>query len=192
MLSRTSALVVVLLTVAACDSAREEGLDTEPAPGCDDPGAATVAVEPTATYLLTRDEDEARSARAVPLADLGVEPGSRVRVERLGEFQFRARLDPDSVSYGVTAVFSTSRTLLDRDERERVPGALDAGDDYVTAPTLGEGAPTDIPEDFRVVDVETVDVPAEAAFLFVSPDDREFQDNLDEDDDFRLCFTPVE
>ena len=191
MLFRTAPLVL-LLALAACDGAQEEGIDTDPALGCDAPDAATVGIEPTATYLLTREEDEARPAQAVPLADLGVGPGSRVRVERLGEFQFRARLNPDSVSYGAVAVFSSSRTLRDRAERVRVPGALDAGDDYVTAPTLGEGASTDIPEDFRVVGVDTLEVPAGAAFLFVSPDDREFQDNLDEDDDFRLCFTPVE
>jgi hypothetical protein len=54
----------------------------------------------------------------------------------------------------MTGVFSGSETLLTSEERERVPGAVDAGEDYETSPTHNGGAKTDTPEDFPIADNE--------------------------------------
>jgi hypothetical protein len=184
------AIVLALsFTLTACDSGsdEEEGADTDPAIGCDDAGAISVQVLPRATYLRS---DNAEPAQAFRLSDAGLQPGTRVRLERLGEFQFRD-IDPDLVSTRIVAVFSSDDVLLDRTERARVPGAIDAGSDFVTRPTFGSGQATDIPEDFDIDGVDTLTVPENAAFLFVSPNDGKFDDNLDQDEDFRLCITQV-
>jgi hypothetical protein len=187
-------LLAFALTLTACDSGsdEEEGEDTEPAIGCDDPGAITLQVPPRATYLRASTTDEATPAPAYRLDELGagLQPGTTVRTQRLGEYQFRD-IHPDSVRYRMVAVFSSDDTLLDRTLRERVPGAIDAGDDYTTQPSHRDGGATDIPEDFAIFDSATVVVPEGAEYLFVSPEDDHLMDNLDEDGDFRLCITPV-
>src|SRR5690606_30984727 len=137
----TVGLLALSLGLAACDSSdEEEGEDTDFEVGCDDPGAITIPIEATATYLRTAGSDEADPAQAFSLSSLGLQPGERIRVERLGEFQWRAEQHPDSVSYGVAAVFSSDDVPLDRSERARVPGAINAGNDYVTRPSFRSGA----------------------------------------------------
>lgn len=193
----TVGLLALSLGLTACDSSEdeegEEGEDTDYAIGCDDPEAITIPIPPTATYLRTAPSDNAPPTQPVRLSDVGLQPGDRIRVERLGEFQWRALQHPDSVLYGVVAVFSSDDVLLDRSERARIPGAIDVGRDYVTRPSYRDGRATDIPEDFGVsFEVDTLTVPAGAAFIFASPDDSTFEDNGDEDEDFRLCITTVE
>jgi hypothetical protein len=190
------AIVLALsFTLTACDSGsdEEEGADTDPAIGCDDAGAITIQVPPRATSPRASPPDRATPAQPSRLADLGdgLEPGTAVRVQRLGEYQYRD-IHPDSVRYRMVAVFSSDDTLLEKTERARVPSAIDAGEDYVTRPSHRDDGATDIPEDFAIFDSETVVVPEGAEYIFVSAEDDRFGDNLDEDNDFRLCITPVE
>ena len=188
-------LTASALTLPACDSGEEkEGLDTEREIGCDDPEAIAFRVRPKATYLRTASTDRAEEAPAYRLSDRGLAPGDSLNLQRLGEYQYRTPTDPDSVRYGILAVFSSTSTLLDADQPNRVPGAIDAGEDYVTGLTnLSPRVPTDIAEDFAVFDVEgvndteTIVIPDGAVYLFVSPEDNSFGDNQDEDGDFRLC-----
>ena len=49
----------------------------------------------------------------------------------------------------MTGMFSGSETLLTSEERERVPGAVDAGEDYETSPTHNGGADSDYRDRFR-------------------------------------------
>lgn len=194
---RLYALLILALalpfTLTACDNNLDDGvgLDTTPAVGCESADAVVLPAGPTTTFLRTAPTDEADPVRPVRLVDLGLQPGDRFRAERLGEFQFR-NIDPDSVRYGLLAVFSSDATLLDRIERERVPGAISAGRDYVSPPTHSRSLPTDIPEDFAVFDVDTLTVPEGSVYLFVSPVDDFYADNLDQDGDHRLCITHVE
>lgn len=184
----------LMFTLTACDggSEGEEGEDTERAVGCDDPGAATIPIGATATYLRTADSDNATDAVPVRLSDVGLEPGDRIRIERLGEFQTRASAHPDSVNYRAAAVFSTSSELAASSVSSRVIGALDAGEDYETVRSYRDRVATDIPEDFGIVEVPvTLTVPDGAAYIFATPNDATFEDNGDEDGDFRLCITKV-
>lgn len=189
-----AATLALSLTLTACDSGSKpgdnEGLDTEPAIGCNDPGAITLPVPPRSTYLRTSPTDESDPAPAYRLAGLGtgLQPGTTIHLERLGEYQYRD-IDPDSVRYRIIAVFSATDTLLARSQRARVPGAIDAGADFVTMPSFRDGGATDIPEDFAILDTTTVVIPEGAAYIFVSPDDDRYGDNLDVDNDFRLCIT---
>jgi PKD repeat protein len=148
-------------------------------------------LDPRATYLHTNQDDSA-NARAFRLSDLGVEPTETVRITRLGDFE-----NGQEQAFGLTAVFSTNDTLLPRSERDRVPGAVDAGDDFVTSPTFNGNEETDIPEDFQVSTQDgstastTVTVPADARFIFLSAQDNLFQDNSDTDEDFQFRITVV-
>ena len=186
-------LLALSFTLTACDSSREEeeGEDTDPAVGCNDAGAITLQVPPTATYLRTSANDEAAASQPVRLAGIDLQPGDRIRAERLGEYQFRD-IHPDSVRYGIVAVFSSDTQLLGRDVLNRVPGAIDAGEDAVTPFAFRDNVPTDIPEDFAVFEEQTLTVPGGAEYLFLSPFDNAFNDNLDDDGDFRLCITHVD
>lgn len=194
--------ISISFAFVACDTGsieREDdpppvtGEDTAPAVGCEEDTAIELQVPPTATFLRVAPSDLTLPAPAYRLAELGagLVPGTRIRVERLGEYQFRD-IHPDSVRFGILAVFSSDATLLDRSERERVPGAIDAGDDFTSRPSFRDNAATDIPEDFAVFEEDTLVVPEGAEYIFVSPEDDSFEDNLDEDGDFRLCIVPLD
>jgi hypothetical protein len=82
-------------------------------------------------------------------------------------------------------VFSASTTLLGPTLLNRVPGAIDAGQDHPTIPTCPGNLPTDIPQDFSVnpTSVDVV-IPAGAAYLFLATRDCLYRDNTDPDGDF--------
>jgi hypothetical protein len=198
-------LFALLLLIAACDSSDtgETGLDTQPDLTCASAEATRIYVPPKATYLRTSERDNNLGAQAsvpVRLADLGIQPGDQLRLERLGEFQYNSQ-HPDLVFFGMLAVFSSTSELLPFNERYRVPGAIVAGAAYAheTRRTHNDNLVTDIPEDF-VLGMEpngdpsvpfdeqiVVVVPEGAQYLFLSPEDDHFNDNIDQDQDFALC-----
>jgi hypothetical protein len=184
----------------------ETGLDTTPALGCDGSEEARLYVPPRATYLRVSQQDRASGALdAIPhqLSALGIAPGDQLRLERLGEFQFN-QSHPDLVYYGLLVLFSSTNQLLPHTELHRVPGALAVGDPHQTRPTFHGNLPTNIPEDFVVGmgrngdptiprdEPVYVTVPEGAQYLFLSPDDDQFSDNLDVDEDFSLCINIVD
>jgi len=130
-------------------------------------------------------------ARRIPLASLGVVAGDTLRLARRGAFAYVA--GGDQVGYTVDCIFSADSVLLLTPSLQfRVPGAIAAGVPYGTAPTTIGGLPTDVPEDFAVMDTTDVVVPVGATYLFAAADDEYFGDNEDPDGDFglsirRLC-----
>ncbi|NIT61742.1 MAG: T9SS type A sorting domain-containing protein [Aliifodinibius sp.] len=92
-------------------------------------------------------------------------------------------------------VFSSNDSLLDPSQPHRVPGAIDAGEDFTTSPTWNGGLPTDIPEDF-FIDSILIQVPDSASFIFVSAHDSWYNDNTDPDNDFavdmQITSTPIQ
>lgn len=154
--------------------------------------ATEIGVDPSATYLHTAADDPAADATPIPLGELGIEPGSEVTLTRVGSY---TKGGPGG--QGLTAVFSASSELLAPEELDRLPDAIDAGEDYETSPTYYGDEQTDIPEDFLVSTQDgsdpsvTVTVPAEASHLFVAAIDNLYADNTDEDDDFGVEITPV-
>jgi hypothetical protein len=150
----------------------------------------TVSLDPTGTYLRTNEDPSAAGCRIVDLLGCGIEPGDTLRIDRGGAFEYHCTPeypeghpdDPDGL--GTLCVFSSSNILLPSDNAARVPGALDAGDDCVTPPTLYGSIPTDIPEDFAVIDSVFVVVPLGAQYLFVGANDEFYGDNCDPNGDY--------
>jgi hypothetical protein len=165
------------------------------------PSVATIAsaqvfvkIDPRHTYLR-RNNDPAPNPAALALSALGLAPGNVVRIRRLGEFDN----GPGTETFGTTiALFSTSSTLLAETNLARVPGALEAGCDWITSPTWSGSLPTDIPEDFVVAigagatatqDEVVVEIPTNSTHVFVGPNDSLYWDNTDPDGDYGVEFT---
>jgi hypothetical protein len=143
-----------------------------------------IKTDPRGTYLRT-NFDNAPAAVPIALAGLGLKPGDRISITRLGDFNCHSSCG--DLSTGMIAVFSSSNLLLASDQAHRVPGAIDAGVDIVTSRTFFSGVATDIPEDFEVSGTGVVlTIPAGAAFLFVAAHDSLYGDNGDPDGDFAV------
>jgi hypothetical protein len=148
------------------------------------------ALDPKGTYLRTHEDPSATSCSVIDLPSCGIEPGDTLRIYRNGAFEYHCTAeypegipdDPDGL--GTICVFSSSNILLSSENAARVPGAIEAGEDYVTAPTLRGSLPTDIPEDFAMVDSVSVVVPAGALYLFVAANDVFYGDNCDPNGDY--------
>ena len=87
---------------------------------------------------------------------------------------------PDEVK-AMIGVFSSSATLLPTDQLNRVPGAIDAGVDIVTAGSRD----TDIAQDFAIGSLK-IRIPAGAKYLFVAAPDNFSSDNADPDADYAV------
>jgi hypothetical protein len=149
-------------------------------PGDDGVLVGFFGVDPAAAFLHTCGDPGAVDTEPIILADQGLVPGTSIRIEVLGQF-----FGGGGNSDGLEAVFSSSGTLLDGSELNRVPDAIDAGEDYDSPPTFGcGGEPTDIPEDFVCTPEVSVTIPVGATHLFLSATDVYFGDNTDTDEDF--------
>src|SRR5687768_14559113 len=111
---------------------------------------STISVNPRRTYLRVDTATDGGALAAIPieLTSLSLAPGDKITLTRLGDFSCYSGCGDASV--GMIAVFSSSNTLLGSHQLQRVPGAIDAGVDVVTAPTYWQTIPTDIPQDFAV------------------------------------------
>lgn len=160
---------------------------------CQPAVASIIAIDPRATYLTTKYDPFALNAAAVDLSALGLEAGDLISLQRLGDFNyFPLGLGPEGTS--LAAVFSSTSTLLAADQSHRVVGAIDAGSNYATGPTLFHHLATDIAEDFFVpggLASVVVEIPVGAAFLFFTVNDSYFGDNSDPDRDFAVSITAV-
>ena len=143
---------------------------------------STFSLDPKRTYLRTNG-DAALDALKIDLGALGMAGGSTVRLERLGAYDCGSPCVDDRV--GIIAVFSAGDVLLAPDQRHRVPGAIEADGDVVTASTWSGGLPTDIPEDFAIADT-TIHVPDGATHLLVGTADSLYLDNTDPNGDFAV------
>lgn len=149
----------------------------------------TIAIDPRATYL--RQDPVASSSVAHPLASCGLSPGTRVRIEQLGEYEYIGPNAATRTEAGV--VFSSTNQLLTPENLVRVPGAVAVPgvNNFASLPTLFSGLPTDIPEDIRLP-TSPFDIPANAQYVFVTPNDDLFTDNYDTDGDYALRFVVVD
>lgn len=144
-------------------------------------------IDPAATYLHTAADDPAKNANAISLSKADIAPGDEVTLARTGSYDKKGL-----GGKGLTAVFSSSAELSAAEESHRVPGAIDAGNDYETSRTYYTEATTDIPEDFQVSTTDgsdpsvTLTVPDGATHLFASAIDNLYSDNSDEDGNFGL------
>jgi hypothetical protein len=127
------------------------------------------------SYLRSNGLDNPSAPLIIPLGDLGIAPGHRVKLTRVGSYSDITQLQ-DGDQARLTGVFSSSNTIGSKDNRYRVPGAINAGSDVNTSPywncliwPLCWQVPTDISQDFRIDPNVTVTVPSGAQYLIVAP-----------------------
>ena len=142
-------------------------------------------IDPATSFIRTHNDPYAKNAIPIALEPLGIRAGEEILLERLGDFSAWSNPNRDYVE-SMMGVFSSSDELLPSNLLERVPGAIDAGNDVVTLTTdFGELA-TDIPEDFSISDSISIQVPNNATHLFVAARDTAYGDNIDPDGDFAV------
>ena len=142
----------------------------------------TISIDPRTTYLRINNDPGTLDAAPLELSLLGISEGDYLILQQRGDFDNGPGGD---VSKRMIGVFSANDSLLDPSQTHRVPGAIEAGDDYVTSPTYYGNLPTDIPEDFKI-DTILIQVPDSALFIFVSAHDSWYNDNTDPDSDYAV------
>ena len=162
-------------------------------PGFENPSyaAATIKINPKATYLHTNNDAGAINSIPIELSSIGLAAGDTILLEHLGDYSQGPNAD---IVTSMLAVFSSSATLTSATNLHRVSGAIDAGVDAITENTYFGSQPTDIPEDFRIMDSGTlITIPTGALYLFVTASDSYYQDNTDPDGDYnvRISFAPL-
>ena len=135
--------------------------------------ADTVGIDASRTYLRTNLEQPGGSI-PIELSQLQITAGDWIRLTQIGDFSYWATNTPDATT-AMIGVFSGSSELLPHSELSRVKHAIDAGDDFVTLPTAFQLLPTDIPQDFRILDI-IIQVPPGATHLFAAAHDSFYSD----------------
>ena len=152
--------------------------------------AAVIPLDSKETYLRTNTDPGALTAIAIELSSLGLIAGDTIGLTRLGDFDCGSPCTDSNV--GMMAVFSATNVVLAGSLAHRVPGAIDAGSDFVTAVTYYGALPTDIPEDFGVTGTGVnVKIPTGATYLFITARDILYQDNTDPDLDFGVSIEQI-
>lgn len=153
----------------------------------------TLPLDPRATYLRTNNDTPAPPL-VVTLASLPAPPGTWLQVGTTGAYRYIN--GGQDTAYSLIGVFSTNSTVLSTSTAHRVPGAIAAGPDYVTAATFYSSLATDIGEDFLASRntwgrAMLVEVPVGATHLILGTHDSWYQDNVDPNGDFRAVITVV-
>jgi hypothetical protein len=157
-------------------------------------------LNPKSTYLHHVNEEALQEPLVIDLADVGALPGDTLEISTGGKWTGFFQ-----TGFGVAAVFSSSDELLPVSppaiwtqnfwgwwyfQSNRVAGAIEAGTDVVTPHSFGWLNRTDIPQDFGVPGYREIVVPAGAEYLFVTPLDNHFSDNLSTDLRISLAVVP--
>ena len=168
------------------------------------PLPADIIINPQATYLHAARETP-EPAKAILLSDYGITEGDCIRLKAIGGYKMYPA--DEDVPHSLGGVFSSSDKLGPAGDLNRVVGAIDAGDDYISGNTwwwfdettntwkeYPPGEPTDIPEDFLITyEGITIQVPADAIYLIVAALDGYYGDNSDPSDppDYGVRISPV-
>jgi hypothetical protein len=141
-------------------------------------------MNPKGTFLHAC-EDSPQAPSIISLASFNIEPGDRLLLDIMGGYTYA--VGSDEIKYAV-AVFSSSNEVLGYDQHYRIPGAINAGDDYEhdSANTFYCNTETDIAQDFEIVDGVIVIVPTGATHLILGTSDAYYYDNGDDDDDYGI------
>ncbi len=149
--------------------------------------AATLSIDPRRTFLRTNNDATSPSI-PIALASLGVSGGDLIRLEQLGDFQHGVAFTDTGTT--MIGVFSTSNILLGSSTLHRVQDAIAAGAVFVTSSTFVGGLATDIPQDFRIINI-VMQIPVGATHLFVAASDSFYSDNTDPDGDYAIRITRI-
>ncbi|MHB8743537.1 MAG: VPLPA-CTERM sorting domain-containing protein [Sulfuricaulis sp.] len=137
--------------------------------------ATTVSVDPKATFLETSGETDPSSI-PVSLSGLGLTSGDAILLAEQGSFNFCC-----GQSTAMIALFSSSSSILDGSNLNRVPGAIGFPGSGVSTVTYFGNINNSITQDFFVNPAgsggTTVTIPTGANYLFVAADDSLYSDN---------------
>lgn len=142
--------------------------------------ATMFLVNSPATYLRANGESPFFTI-PVDLNANGFFAGQTVILKRAGSYNENG--GPNPTAFGLSAVFSSSNTILPSPILNRIPGAIDAGPDWTSPNTLVGNLNTDIAEDFEVCDFTganngiTLTIPTGALYIFASAEDNFFSNN---------------
>lgn len=142
--------------------------------------AVQYLINSPATYLRANGETPFFSI-PVDLIAAGFAPGQTVLLQRLGSYNDFGGPIPNA--FGLTGVFSSSNVLLPWPLLNRIPGAIDAGTDWTSAPTQIGGINTDIAEDFEIDNMAgtmgplLITIPIGAQYIFAAAQDNYYTDN---------------
>lgn len=181
--------VTITLNLSVNNDAEPPLFDTDLLAFCgqffDEQGAALYyGINSKSSYLLAK-YDKPLEPLVVSLEELGAVPGDTLRLTAVGTYADSTLLR-DGNDTLVAGVFSATDTVLPSWNSDRLPDAIDAGEDYQTPRYWScfglicwPSASTDIPEDFRIDPEVDVVVPAGAGYLIMAPIDTqlEFEDN---------------
>ena len=148
-------------------------------------------INPNGAFLRTSGEYALAAPLVIDLQALGNGPGDVLHLKLRGDMALTVFADVDPFNAQdifdfVGGVFSSSATLLGADQLNRVAGAIGTGLPALSSdPTLMGNLPTDIAEDFQILDTY-VYLPAAARYLFVAVSDIFYSDNIDPDQDLAL------
>lgn len=145
----------------------------------------TTTVRATSVFLNQEDYGSYAATKPDPISlrQHNIKPGEQITIVVTGGY---VNHPSGETKCQLIGVFSESSTLLDNTQHHRIPGAIDAGRDYVTHKS--EDFNTDIPEDFFLsgdrqntgdcnVRTTTVQVPLGASYLFIGVEDQNLRDN---------------
>jgi hypothetical protein len=137
-----------------------------------------VSVRGTYLYVDPRDNSGVESPGIADLQSNGISAGDTILISFEGTVDNYGGSDYHTLDY-LIGVFSSTNQLLSVSEAERVPGAINAGDDFETGQTFFSHEDTDIPEDFQITSSNgfSIEVPQNAKYLFISMLDSWYPDN---------------
>ena len=143
-------------------------------------GSAEVEVPVRGTYLYPDPQNnvDIESPGIVDLQSNGFSAGDTILISFEGTIDVYGESEYVPVT-ALWGVFSSTNQLLPVSETDRVPGAIDAGDDTDTGVTWFSEENTDIPEDFEIAPSSgfSIEIPQNAKYLFVSCRDSWYADN---------------
>lgn len=143
-------------------------------------GSVQITVPVRGTYLYV--DPTSRSGVATPgIADLqnnNISAGDTILITFEGTVDNYGGSDYHTLDY-LIGVFSSTNELLSVTQAERVPGAINAGEDIDTGETWFSNENTDIPEDFKITPSTglSISVPQNAKYLFIAMLDSWYPDN---------------
>jgi len=142
-------------------------------------GLAEIEISPRGTYLRADSGGEGVDPPSVvDLQTNGFSGGDTILISFNGSINVYGTTDYDTIE-SLIGVFSSNNTLLSISVADRVPGAIDAGNDISTPQTYFTHENTDIPEDFQITPSTgfSIKVPQNAKYLFIAYCDSYYPDN---------------
>jgi len=148
-------------------------------------GSLFYGLNPKSGYLRRWGSDRPKDPLVISLADVGAAAGDTLRLSSVGTYSMGLLLK-DGTDTKLGGVFSATNEVLDSSQLARIPGAIDAGPNVDTWPSIvcffwlcTDLGGDDIAQDFRIDPARTIQVPAGAQYLVVAPIDtaRKWEDN---------------